>query len=31
LVQTPVNVELFVVDEIPPLPSGKHQYCVKAF
>ncbi|MEX2140408.1 MAG: AMP-binding protein [Pirellulales bacterium] len=31
LVKSSVKIELSLVDEIPLLPSGKHQYCVKAF
>jgi phenylacetate-CoA ligase len=31
LAQSPVIVNVSIVDRIPPLPSGKHQYCVKAF
>jgi len=31
LVKAPVIVRLSVVEEIAPLASGKHQYCIKAF
>jgi phenylacetate-CoA ligase len=29
LVRNKVELDVIVVDEIPPLPSGKHQYCRK--
>jgi hypothetical protein len=31
LTRAHVNVELTIVEHIPPLPSGKHLYCVKTF
>jgi phenylacetate-coenzyme A ligase PaaK-like adenylate-forming protein len=31
LVRESVELAVVVVDEIPPLPSGKHQYCLKQF
>lgn len=28
-VKEPIELTIIIMDEIPPLPSGKHQYCLK--